>query len=70
MVQMFQEPPPLEPTSITHENKFCQHLFMRAVGPPCLIGGYKEVIGALVSELRSHFTAGGDVDTTGGSRPL
>lgn len=67
---MFKDPPPLESTTITHTNKFCQHLIMRVMSPPCLTGGHKEVIGAMVSGLRSHFSAGRDTDTTGTRRPL
>lgn len=70
VIQMFKEPPPLELTTITHANKFCQHLIMRAMSPPCLIGGHKEVIGTMVSGLRSHFSGSGHADTTSRSRPL
>lgn len=43
---------------VTRASNFCQQLIARAMSPQRLIGGCKWAIGAAVSRLRSHGSAG------------
>jgi hypothetical protein len=54
----------------TRASNFCQQLIARAMSPQHLIGGCKWAIGAVVSELRSHVSAGWETNTAGLSHSL
>lgn len=43
---------------VTRASNFCQQLIARAMSPQRLIGGCKWAIGAVVSGLRPHVSAG------------